>query len=277
MRFAFSTVAFPNWTLGRIAGQAKEWGYEGIELRTFGHGSTTLACDPALTAPAKVRGMLAAAGLQPCCLATSARFDDPVTPPVIGHVFDQEREVRAAKSAVDLAVELECPFVRVFGFEIISGESRASALARIGGRLAKVADHCRNSGVRLLVENGGSFARSSDLSELLDRVEASLVGASFCPGVARQAGEEFADAINVLGDRLQVVKLRDFRAGEPCEIGAGDQRCEEDVRALARVGYAGWVVVEHDRMWLRSAADPEKVVRGAAAGVYGWSRGVLRV
>lgn len=277
MRFAFSTVAFPTWTLGRIAGQAKEWGYEGIELRTFGHGSTILACDPALTAAAKVRGLFAAAGLQPCCLATSARFDEPVTPPVIGHVFDQEREVRAAKSAVDLAVELECPFVRVFGFEIISGESRASALARIGGRLAKVADHCRNSGVRLLVENGGSFARSSDLSELMDGVEGPLLGASFCPGVARQAGEEFADAINVLGDRLQVVKLRDFSHGEPCAIGGGDQHCEKDVRELARAGYAGWVVVEHDRLWLKSGADAEKVVQDAAASLYGWSRGAVRV
>jgi len=277
MRFAFSTVAFPTWTLGRIAAQAKDWGYEGIELRTFGHGSTGLACDPALTAPAKVRGLLASAGLRACCLATSARFDEPVTPPVIGHVFDQEREVRAAKSAVDLAVELECPFVRVFGFEIISGESRASALARIGGRLSKVADHCRNSGVRVLVENGGSFGRSSDLSELLDRVEGPLVGASFCPGVARQAGEGFADAINVLGDRLQVVKLRDFSGGEPCAIGGGDQHCEEDVGALARSGYSGWVVVEHDRMWLKGAADAEKVVGGAAARVYGWSRGPVRV
>lgn len=277
MRLAFSTVAFPAWTLSRIAEQARDWGFEGIELRTFGHGSTGLACDPALTAPAKVRGLLASAGLQPCCLATSARFDDPVTPPVIGHVFDQEREVRAARSAVDLAVELECPFVRVFGFEIISGESRASALARIGGRLAKVADHCRNSGVRLLVENGGSFARSSDLCELLDRVEGPLVAASFCPGVARQAGEDIAGAINVLGDRLQVVKLRDFSQGEPCAIGAGDQHCEEDVRALARAGYAGWVVVEHDRLWMAGGADAAKVVRDAAASLHVWSRGAVRV
>jgi sugar phosphate isomerase/epimerase len=274
---AFSTVAFPTWTLGRIAGQAREWGYEGIELRTFGHGSTALACDPALTSAAKVRGLLSEAGLQPCCLATSARFDDRVTPPVIGHVFDHEGEVRAAKSAVDLAVELECPFVRVFGFEISSGESRASALARIGGRLCKVADHCRNSGVRLLVENGGSFARSSDVSELLDRVEGPLVGASFCPGVARQAGEGFAEAINVLGARLQVVKLRDFSHGEPCAIGVGDQRCAEDVRELAAAGYAGWVVVEHDRLWLKGCADAEKVVGEAAASVYGWARGVVRV
>ena len=84
---AFSTVACPEWTLDRAARAAAEWGYEGLELRTFGHGSTHLACDPALTSAEKVRKVLDDAGVAPFSLASGVRFDEPIRPPVIGRVL----------------------------------------------------------------------------------------------------------------------------------------------------------------------------------------------
>src|SRR5688572_18579331 len=93
---AFSTVACPEWTLARVASAAAEYGYSGVELRTFGSGSTQFACDPALTAPEKVRSLFGAAGTEIASLATSVAFDEPVRPPVLGRAIgDYERTVRA--------------------------------------------------------------------------------------------------------------------------------------------------------------------------------------
>jgi sugar phosphate isomerase/epimerase len=248
---AFSTVACPEWTLAALAGRLEDLGFMGCELRTFGSGSRGFACDPALTAPAKTRSLFANAGVSICSLATGVRFDHAVTPPVIGNVIsDTQRSLREAKSAVDLAVQLEVPLVRVFGFEFPEGEPRKRGLARVVERLALAADHCRTSGVRLMVENGGSFSTAVQLAELLDAVDNPLVVAAYSPAVAMASGEKPEAGLNVLRGRTACVKLKDMQAGVPVELGRGDLRCKEICEQLAKIGYDGWVVYEFDRAWL---------------------------
>jgi len=262
MKPAFSTVACPTWTLPRVAEAARSNGSIGIELRSHGSGSTELACDPALTSAEKVRVLFDKAGVAPFCLATSIRFDAPIDPPVLGRVFgDTEASVRAGKSAVDLARELEIPFVRVFGFESHGSERRAEFLGRVAERLGKVIDHCRNTGVRVLIENGGSFPTATDLAELIDRARSPLLMAAYVPAVAALAGESVVSGVNVLGDRLASVKLRDLKKGHPCAIGAGDLHAGEAIDVLRADGYDGWIVAELDHAWLPGPTPP----RGAKA------------
>ena len=272
---AFSTVACPHWTLAALAEKVESFGFLGMEMRTFGNGSRDFACDPALTAPAKVRGLFRPAGLELCSLATDVRFDQAVTPPVIGRVIsDTERSVRQAKSAIDLAVELECLFVRVFGFELPEGERRKNGVARIVERLTKAADHCRNAGVTLVLENGGSFSKAADLAEILDAVDSPLLRAAYAPAVAALAGESPAAGINVLGERLAMVKLKDMRGTTPVALGEGDLRCRETCEALHNAGFAGWVVYEFDHAWLGGGhADVSDVLARSARTLFSWRGG----
>ncbi|CAG1007445.1 hypothetical protein PHYC_03433 [Phycisphaerales bacterium] len=270
MKPAFSTVALPDWTLPRLAERAETWGFLGVELRTFGFGSTQIACDPALTAPAKTRAMFTKSGVSMLSLATSIRYDEPITPPVIGRLLDTEKPVRETAGAVDLAVQLECPLVRVFGFEIEGSESRKSAVARIVERLVRSADHCDKSGVRLMIENGGSFPRAADLAELIDRVGSPLVCAAYSLAVGAAAGERAEDAANVLGERLVCAKVRDFKNSAPCALGEGDLRCRETVERLARSGFGGWLVYEYDRIWFHDTEEPDAVLSRSAKRLFEW-------
>lgn len=272
---AFSTVACPEWTLERVARAAAEWGYESLELRTFGHGSTRLACDPALTSAAKVRKSLDAAGVTVCCLATGVRFDEPIRPPVLGRVItDTERSVRAAKAMIDLAAQIEAPLVRVFGFEFPPSEPRTKATARIAERLRLALDGARNTGVRVVIENGGSFPRGSDVAELIAAVGGdALLGASYSAAVAYAAGEMPADGVRALSDRLWVARIKDFKRGRACPLGTGDVPCARMVSALAQAGYAGPLVYEWDRLWLPDLAPPESVLPQAARTMYQWMGG----
>lgn len=271
MKPAFSTVACPEWTLDQVAHHAEMWGFLGVELRTLGNGSSTLACDPALTSTLKTRTMFRRAGVSICSLATGVRFDHPITPPLLGQLLDNEQSVREGKSAVDLAVQLECPLVRVFGFELNGHERRASAITRIAERLGKVADHCRNSGVRLVLENGGSFSRSADIAEIIDKVGSPLLAASFSPAVAATRGESPEAGLNVLGDRLLIAKFKDFRAGLPCALGEGDLHTRDAAMALAKGGFRGWGVYEYDRLWFREAGDIDGVMSRSAKSLFEWS------
>jgi sugar phosphate isomerase/epimerase len=276
-RTAFSTVACPDWTLARVARGAADLGYDAVELRTFGSGSTRFACDPALTDPAKTRRLFADAGVAICSLATSVAFDEPIRPPVIGRVKDTELSIRKAKSAIDLAAQLECPLVRVFGFEFSSREKRASGLVRVAQRLALAADAARNTGVKLVVENGGSFATAAQLLELIDAAGSPLVGAAYSHAVAADAGEDPAQGVATLGARLWCAKLRDRDAeGTLRQIGEGTMNCAGFVRALAESGFRGPAVVEWDRAWIADLEAPDTVLPRAIRRLYEWS-GIERI
>lgn len=276
MKFALSTIACPDWTLDEIAEKAAAWGYQGVELRTFGNASTHFACDPALTSYGKVRTMFDRAGLSIACLATGVRYDDPVTPPVIGYVIgDNEASVRETKSAVELAHRIGAPFVRVFGFEVIGSEKRTSALTRICDRLRKGLDTARNTGVRLLIENGGSFGTAADLAEIMDRCASPLLAAAYHVGVGARAGDTPGNAFNVLGESLASVKLSDYHDGQACMLGTGDVPNHAAIEALAKIGFDGWVVYEYPRAWLSGddvpLADPSEVLAAAARTMYSWA------
>lgn len=255
IRPAFSTVACPDWTIRQAIEAAELFGYLGVEWRTLGSGSGDFACEPFLTDPAKQVLMHRRAGVVPCCLATSLRYDHRPTPAILGEItFDRDKPIRATREAVALAAELGCPFVRVFAFEVRPRETRARAVRRISENLALALATARHSGVRLLLENGGSFNTSADLIELIDAQRNSLLAAAYNPAVALLAGEDPADGIRRLGDRLQIVKLKDYHDGRPCPLGQGDLRVDAVLRTLLDLDFDGWAVYEYDRAWLPEEA-----------------------
>ncbi|MEM1185881.1 MAG: TIM barrel protein [Planctomycetota bacterium] len=271
MKIALSTVACTDWTLERVVTFAEEAGYEGIDHRTFGHGSTGLVYDPCLVGPTKLRGLLSAHGLESSSLATSVRYDAPVFPPVLGRVVtDFEASVKTTKAMVRVAASIECPNVRVWGFELPKGERRASGLRRILQRLEMALTTARHTGVKLVLENGGSFPLASDLAEIIARVGNPLLQASYNPAVGHAAGEDVVEAVRSLSGSLALVKLKDLRGNEPVALGAGDVPLEPLVGELVRRGFGGWGVVEWDRLWMKGAPDPSSTLRASAATVYKW-------
>jgi sugar phosphate isomerase/epimerase len=270
IRPAFSTVACADWPLDRIAARCKQWGFPGIELRTFGDASREFACDPALTDALKIRRMFHEAGTQIVSLATSIGFDEPIRPPVIGNAIgDTERTVRAAKRAIDLAISIECPLVRVFGFEIHHAEPRKSALARIVARLKRVVDHAHRTGVRVVLENAGGFATSSSIIEIIDEVNSPLLGACFNIANAHVAGEDPGIGVANLGDRLLSLRVKDVRDGKPVPMGTGEVDWKGAIQAAARTELDEVLVYEWDRAWVPGLAEPDDVLPNAAKMLLG--------
>lgn len=271
MKLAFSTVACPEWTLEDVAEFAGDSGYQGVELRTFGHASVDLACDPCKTGPTKVRDLFEDAGVAPICLASSIRYDAPVRPPVLGYIFaDTEKPVRQTKSLVEVAALCEIPSVRVFAFELPPGERREHGLKRVLARLELALATCHNTGVRLLIENAGSFPLAEDLAEIIDRANNPLLYAAYSPAVAQRAGEDPVQGARMLGSRLRSVKLSDFQGHRPVPLGQGDLDAERLVRELARDQFSGWLVYEWPRLWLRELSEPTDVLTEACENMYRW-------
>ncbi len=273
IRTAFSTVACPKSTLGGVARMAAELGFDGVDLRTFGYDSRQFVCDPLMTSARKVADTFGDLGVDLCCLSTSISLHHPIRPHVVGRtfLFDQERVTRQATRLVDYASIVGAPYVRVFGFEVPEGETRAASVKLISMRLATIADHARHRGVTLLLENGGSFRTAESLRELIDRVDSPLLGACYNNAVGLAAGDDYAQAIRTLGRHLKIARLKDFGEHGAVELGSGQSDAEGFVHALANYEFFdGWLSYEWDAAWDESLAPADEVLPKAIQTVYGW-------
>lgn len=271
MQIAFSTVACPDWTLERVMSFADEAEYDGVELRTFGWGSTGLACEPALTDAAKVRRLALESGTHLMCLGTSLKFDDAIRPPVLGRVLASEtRSLEDSKRFLVLADELECPALRVFGFEAPAGEKRAATDERVVRRLKLLLDAARARRVRIVIENGGTYSRAEDLAQLIRACAHPWLGAAYNIAVGAAAGDTPEAAIDLLSDRLWTVKLKDLDGPRPVELGRGDVPLRPAVEHLARRDYRGWLVVEWMKYWVPEIAEAEGVLTRAVGTLQEW-------
>lgn len=275
---AFSTVACPDWTLATVFEHAARAGYSGVELRSFGDASRDFACEPAHTAPEKTRRWSDDAGVRVVSLATSCRFDEAIFPPILGNALgDPDRCVRIAKHAVTLAATIEAPLVRVFAFELPSSERRAAGEARIIDRLGKLVDHAHRTGVRVAIENGGSYASGESLLPILRAVNSPLLGACLNVATAFVAGERPAGGIAALGDKLFMLRVKDLRPADPatradgphramvpCQLGTGSVPVLDACASARRAGLSVPVVFEWDRAWMPQLDHADAVLSASA-------------
>lgn len=282
MKVALSSVAFPEWTMGRVIELAGRLGYHGVELRTFGTGSAglvgggagdgaALAGDPMLTAPDKLKRLCLDAGIEPLILASSVSYDEPIFPPIVGRLRgDLEASVAATKSHVEFAAKCGMPFVRVFGYEVQPGEPMNFALKRILERLDLAIRTTRHTGVKLVLESGGSFSTAAPLLRVIREASSPNLRAAYSVAGAWLAGENPVEGISELGRSLEVVKLSDLRDGEPRPLGEGDVPVAETVRALAARGFDGTLVYELPRLWLNREIDAEPMAQTALERILTW-------
>jgi len=269
VKVAFSTIACPTWTLDRVAHAAERWGFQGVELRTFGPADTRLACEPALTGREKIRSMFDRARVAIAGVGTGVRFDAPVFPPVMGWaISDTDKSVTQAKRCVEIAHDIGAPYVRVFGFERQSNERWTAFIHRVASRLRLAVDSARNMDTTIVVENAGSFAKAERLVELLDRVNQPICRACYNLAAGLAAGDEPGKAVATLGYRLATARVKDLDAhGRPVPLGEGVQPIREFVDALTKAPGAQWLVYEWDKLWMPDLADADDVLPMAAEGL----------
>lgn len=270
---AFSTMACPEWTLEQVVTAAAEHEFAGVEFRTFGHGASHLACDPALTDAEKVQAVCRRAGVGMAGLATGATLEAPVFPPVIGdlRIFNPHRVVQEAKHYIELCHDIGAPSVRVFGFRIPGRERRSAVTRRVAERLGRLCDHARNRDVYVHIENGGSFPHASDLADLLDRVNSPLLRATYDIATGAQVGDDPAESVRLLGARIGMLRVRDHRRGTPVPLGEGEAPNREAVEAAAALGLDAWVTYTWPRLWKHELPGASDVLPGVSRMLYEWA------
>lgn len=268
MKFAFSTVACPKWDFETICARAKEYGYDGIELRGFLNETILTAANPFLSDPVKVLSLFKSQNLAIACLSSSISMT--------GQRKKDQQLADDCRRFIDAAKALDCPMVKVFDTQVMPGQSRAAVGIALGDWLMPLGDYAIDRGVCLVVENAMSFRSSKEMWLIIDRLCHPGIACAWDVANAAMIGEAPAVSVPTLNTKIAFVQVKDAKFGPLganfCKLGEGDVPVQKLLTRLRGIGYDGWISVEWEKAWLPGLAEPEEILPDAIKKLREWTK-----
>ncbi|MFB3904699.1 MAG: sugar phosphate isomerase/epimerase family protein [Acidobacteriota bacterium] len=256
IELSFSTLGCPNWDWKTILEQAKKMGYTGIELRGI-QKQMDLPTLPQFAGSAWKQSLkdVEALDLKIVDLGASAQMHEP-------DAARRKAGLDSARQFIDLAHNLKCPYVRVFGDRFLKQESRQATIDRVVEGLRELGTHAKGSGVTVLQESHGDFNKSSDLLEVLKAVDMPEVALLWDTHHTVAFGKESpGETWKQLSKYVRHVHLKDSRPkGDDVQyvlFGTGTRPVKETVQILAEGGYSGSYGLEWEKGWHPELEEPE--------------------
>lgn len=250
----FSTLGCPAWDWLKILDFARQNGFAAVELRGL-EGSMDLPARPEFSAAriAQSKKEIAAHGLRISCVSSSASMHD--TDPQV-----HAQQLADARRFIDLAAELEAPYVRVFGNKLVA--PREPALQHIAASLRELGDYAGPKHVTVIIESHGDFTDSPTLREILDQANSPHVGLLWDAHHTYVTGhEDPAVTVKQLGKYIHHTHLKDSRKeGKDVRYvltGRGEVPVKRQVQVLVESGYTGFYSFEWEKAWHKDLEEPE--------------------
>jgi len=258
VKYAFSTLACPSWTIAQVVDAALHMGYEAIELRLL---------DGEIIDPVADREKVKRAvslcrthGLEVCALDTSCRFNfsDPE---------ERKQQVATLLNWIRLAQEVQVPRLRVFGGQE-SGRNGSTPSgdeenAWVAASLRSAAPEAEQASVTIMLETHDAFSSARRVATVLQAVHSPSVAALWDSHHPYRVGETVEEVIKVLGPYIALVHVKDARrvpgesAWQLVLMGEGEVPVREQLKVLEQYGYNGYVSVEWEKKWHPEIAEPE--------------------
>lgn len=244
MKISFSTLSC-SWPLEDIVKRAAEIGYEGIEVR----GIQDVMFLPKIQAflPENISGtkrLLKDYNIEICGLGTSCRFDDPQK---------LEASIDEGKQSIDLAAELGCPYIRVFGDAVNRELSYEGTVLQITNSLYELGEYSNGKDVIVLLETHGSFSKSDMVRNVIEKVKHPNVAVLWDIEHPFKHGESIRGTYDNIGKYVRHLHIKDaVTSGEEvrlCNIGEGNIPIRECISLLNEKGFDGYVSLEWEQKW----------------------------
>jgi sugar phosphate isomerase/epimerase len=256
-RLGFSTLGCPKWPWAKVLDQASSLGYAGIELRGL-EGEIDLTKRPEFAARqlAETKKMLADRGLVISDLGASSKMHER-EPAKRAAALDEARRF------IDLAHNLDAPWVRVFPDAYFDDEPREVTQQRIGETLAALGTFAMGSGVGVLMESHGALTDSPSLVAIMKAAgPAPNVGLVWdTHHTVVEGHEKPADTWTAIGRWVHHTHIKDSMADGNDRryvlLGQGTVGVQAIVQTLVAGGYDGFFGFEWEKMWHPEIDEPE--------------------
>ncbi|MCM1506821.1 MAG: AMP-binding protein [Ruminococcus flavefaciens] len=257
MKISFSTLACPEWSWSDIYSIAKDFKFNGIEVRGIGEEIFSVKAKPFTEKklPQTIK-KLESLNLEIPCLSSGAclKYAEKFS--------ETEAEVTAY---AELAKKLNTPYIRILADDNCcpDGEVNDDVVFEALTKLVPVAEEYN---VTLLVETNGVYSDTARLARLLDRVKSRKVAVLWdMHHPYRFAGESPETTISNLGEYIKFVQVKDsvmtFDGNvEYRMLGNGDIPVKEMLSALQEINYIGYISLEWVKRWADNLSDAGIVI-----------------
>lgn len=246
MKLAFSTLGCPDFSWTDIYTMAKDIGFQGIEVRGLGSELSAVNCKPFRAENIqKTVEKLKKLRLEIPCLSSGISLKHKET------LEEAQREIR---DYIDLAVQLDTPFIRVLADEKANVDGEVDD-AFVAEALAPLIAYAEEKNVTLLIETNGVYSDTARLRDLLNSLSSDHVGALWdMHHPYRFMGESPEVTVQNLGAYIKYTHIKDsvVTDGKICYRmpGEGDLPIDAVMLALRSINYEGYVSLE----WLKRYA-----------------------
>lgn len=256
MKTSFSTLACPDFSWQDIYSMAKDFNFDGIEIRGLGDNIYSTKAAPFTDEELpNTLDKLKELDIEISCLSSG----EPVN-----NLENKDKAIAEITDYVELASKLSTKYVRVLGDKLPAPEGEVDDEVVIGimKELVPVAE---KNDVVLLLETNGVYSDTSRLKKVLDSINSQHVQALWdVHHPYRFQGESPKTTVSNLGDYIKYVHVKDsvMEDGkvEYKMMGTGDLPLKEVFEELHSIDYDGYISLEWVYRWARNLLDGGIVV-----------------
>jgi len=254
---AFSTLGCPDWSFQQIVDFAAANAYTGLEIRGIKRQMDLTKCDE-FSSPERIKStwsLMNEKGLKFVNLGASANMHFHEGP-------EKEKSMSEARSFIDLAQKINCPFVRVFPNKFPKDRERDQTINTVAENLLTLGEYARDKKVTVLLETHGDFSGSDDILKVMKA--ASHPNIALVWDIANMwtiTKESPTLVYNKLKKYIRHTHIKDaILKGDKLQyslLGQGDVPIFEAIDILSKNDYKGYYSFEWEKLWHPEIAEPE--------------------
>lgn len=214
--------------------------YDGIEFRS-GVGPHGVELEATTEERKEIKQRMEDSTLEIAGIGTSCRFES---------LDDAERreQIDEAKRYIDLAAEVGCPRIRVFGNSFPEGADKDEVIENVGEALAEIAEHAAPTGVDCNLELHGDFSYWEYSLRAVEIADHQRIGIVYNCNVSEIAFGSIGQFLEPIKPYLRHVHMHELENIYPYQLL---------FRWLKDIGYTGFNSVESDT----PSPDAERIIQ----------------
>jgi sugar phosphate isomerase/epimerase len=256
MIFGFSSLGCPDWSRSAILESCYKNQFQMVELHHL-HLSDILDNKAALS---DLRKQLDESNVTALSIGTALAF----------HHFDEESInilYKDFQRYLDAGRLLGARYLRVFPNSIPEGKTAKETKDQIVNNVKSAVKIMKPGDPKLGLETHGSFYSSQEISDILERVNSSFVGAVWdAHHTWRYEKESFEKSISNLYPHLLQIHFKDsLQTPEKLmhtAIGEGEFPLESFIKCLKTNNYDGLLGIEYEKKWHPYLPDSKLLIGG---------------
>lgn len=254
---SFSTLGCPDWSFQQIADFAVAHTYKGIEIRGIQREMDLTKCAVFSTAQSRTNtvSLMKEKGLRFVGLGSSAALH-------FSEGAERQKNMDDARRFIDLAQQINCPYVRVFPNNLPKDRDRNETLDIIAKGLLELGNYARGSNVTVLMETHGDVVNSSDLEKVMRLAEHAHTGLVWditnMWSVTQEPPVQVYQKLKkyIRHTHIKDGKLMNGKLGYTL-MGRGEVPIAEAIGSLTKGGYKGFYSFEWEKLWHPEIPEPE--------------------